>query len=69
MEPSFEKAREVLDAIDKVCVWCAYIPEDETGIDPCEGCMVIKTADDMWRVIDGNTTKQSDERRPNGRRS
>ena len=45
-------ARKVLDAIDRVCAYCNYIPEDETGIDPCEGCKVIETADRMWHIID-----------------
>lgn len=38
------KERIVLDAIDIVCGACDYIPEDETGIDPCEGCKVVETA-------------------------
>ena len=46
-----KEAREIIDAIDIVCMWCDYRAEDETGIDPCEGCKVIETAERASNVI------------------
>lgn len=51
MSISKEAARETLDAIDLVCSWCDYIPEDESGCDPCEGCNVVATYERMMGVI------------------
>lgn len=45
------KARIVLDAIDVVCGQCCYIPEDETGIDPCKNCKVVETANRMYEIL------------------
>ena len=41
------KERIVLDAIDIVCGACDYVPEDVSGVDPCEGCKVAETAGRM----------------------
>lgn len=51
MSISKEVARETLDAIDLVCSLCDYIPEDESGCDPCEGCNVVVTYERMMGVI------------------
>ena len=52
------RAEIVLDAIDIVCGSCCYVPEDESGIDPCEGCMVVETAGRMNDIIRRNSNEQ-----------
>ena len=44
-------ASEILEAVDVVCGWCGYEPEDASGIDPCASCRVVEIANRMHDIV------------------